>query len=47
MSLLAMSLGFRLRASRKGGTGGGGRVSTLGPESMAASGLSYRKPSFH
>ena len=30
-SLLAMSLGFRFCASRKGGTGGGGWVSTLGP----------------
>ena len=29
---------------RKGGTGGGGQVSTLGPGNMAASGLSCRKP---
>ena len=44
MSLPAMSLGLRLCASRKGGTGGGGQVSTLGPGNMAASGLSCRKP---
>jgi len=44
MSLPAMSLGLRFYASRKGGTGGGGRVSTLGPGNMAASGLSCRKP---
>jgi len=44
MSLRAMSLGLRFCASRKGGTGGGGRVSTLGPGNMAASGLSCRKP---
>ena len=31
MPLLAMSLGLRFYASRKGGTGGGGRVSTLDP----------------
>ena len=31
MSLPAMSLGLRLCASRKGGTGGSGWVSTLGP----------------
>ena len=43
MSLPAMSLGLRLCASRKGGTGGGGLVSTLGPGNMAASGLSCRK----
>ena len=35
--------GLRFCASRKGGTGGGGRVSTLGPGNMAASGLSCRK----
>jgi len=44
MSLLVMSLGLRFCASRNGGTGGGGRVSILGPVNMAASGLSYRKP---
>jgi len=44
MSLAAMSFGLRLCASRKGGTGGGGWVSTLGPGNMAASGLSSRKP---
>ena len=38
-----MSLGLRFCASRKGGTGGGGWVSTLGPGNMA-SGHSYRKP---
>ena len=43
MSLPAMSLGLRFCASRKGGIGGGGRVSTLGPGNMAASGLSCRK----
>ena len=41
MSLLAMSLGLD---SRMGRTGGGGQVSTLGWDSKAASGLSYRKP---
>ena len=44
MSLPAMSLGLRFCASRMGETGGGERVSTLGPGNMAASGLSYRKP---
>jgi len=44
MSLPAMSLGLRFCASRKGGTGGGGQVSTLGPGNMAASGLNCRKP---
>ena len=44
MSLPTMSLGLRFCASRKGGTEGGGRVSTLGPCNMAASGLSWRKP---
>ena len=44
MSLPAMSLELRFCASRKGGTGEGGRVSTLGPGNMAASGLSCRKP---
>jgi len=39
-----MSLGLRLCASRKGGAGGGGQVSTLGPGNMAASGVSCRKP---
>ena len=39
-----MSLGLRFCASRKGGTGGGERVSTLGPGNMAASGLSCKKP---
>ena len=43
MSFPAMSLGLRFCASRKGGTGGGGRVSTLGPGNMAASGLSCKK----
>jgi len=40
----AMSLRLRFCTSRKGGTGGGGQVSTLGPGKMAASGLSCRKP---
>ena len=44
MSLPAISLGLRLCTSRKGGTGGGGQVSTLGQGNMAASGLSCRKP---
>ena len=44
MSHPAMSLGLRFCTSRKGGTGGGGQVSPLGPGNMAASGLSYRKP---
>jgi len=44
MSLPAMSLRLRFCASRKGGTGGGGRVSTMGPGDMAASGHSCRKP---
>jgi len=44
MSLLALSLGLRFCASRKGGTGGGGRVSTMGPGDVAASGCSCRKP---
>jgi len=39
MSLPAMSLGLRFYTSRKGGTGGGGRVSTLSPGNMAASEL--------
>ena len=43
MSLLVMSQGLRFCTSRKGGTWRGGRVSTLGPGSMAASGLCYRK----
>jgi len=42
ISLPAMSLELRFCASRKGGTGGGGRVLGLGI--MAASGLIYRKP---
>jgi len=37
MSFLAMSMGLWFYASRKGGTGGGGRVSTLGPGNMVAS----------
>ena len=44
VSLPTLSLGLRFCASRKGGTGGGGQVSTLGPGNMAASGLSCRKP---
>jgi len=44
MSLLAMSLRLRFRASRKGGTGGGGRFSSLVPGNMTTSGLSCRKP---
>ena len=44
MSLPAMSLGLTFCASRKGGTGGGGWVSTLGPGNMAASGHSCRNP---
>ena len=43
MSLPAMSLGLRFCASRKGGTGGGGWVSALGQDNMAASGLGCRK----
>ena len=43
MSLPAMSLGLRFYASRKGKTGGGGWVSTMGWDSIAASGLSYRR----
>jgi len=43
MSLLAMSLELRFCASRKGGTGGGGKVSTLSPGNMATSGRSCRK----
>ena len=41
---LAKSLGLRFCASKKDRTGGGGRISTQGPDSMAASGLSCRKP---
>jgi len=37
MSLPAMSLGLRFCASRKCGTGGDGRVSTLGPGNIASS----------
>ena len=45
MSLPAMSLGLRFCASRKGGTGGGGRVSTLGPGNMAVFlGLAVESP---
>ena len=43
MYLLAMSLGLRFCASSKGGTGGGGWAHPKGANSMAASGLSYRK----
>ena len=39
---LSLSLAMSC-ASRKGGTGGGGQISTLGPGNMAASGLSCRK----
>ena len=42
VSLTAMSLGLRLCASRKGGTGGSRWISTLSPGNMAASGLSCR-----
>ena len=41
--LPAMSLGLRLCASRKGGTGRGGQVSALSLGSMAASGLGLDK----
>ena len=44
MSLQAISLGLMFCASRKGGTGGGGRVSTLGRDSMVTFMLSCRKP---
>ena len=44
MLLLAMSLGLRLCASRKGGTGGGGRVSTLGPGKWLLLGLAVESP---
>ena len=44
MTLLAMSLGLRFCASKKGETGGGGWVSTLSPGNMASCGLSCRKP---
>ena len=44
MSLPALSLGLRFCTSRKGGTGGGGQVSTMGPGNVAASGFSCRKP---
>ena len=44
MSLLAISLGLRLCGSRKGGTGKDGQISTLGPDRVAVSGLSGRKP---
>ena len=43
MSLPALSLGLRFCTSRKGGTEGGGWVSTLGPGNTTASGLSCRK----
>jgi len=42
MSLLAMSLGLRFCASRKGGARGGGWVHPKGAKSMAASGLVFR-----
>ena len=40
----AMSLGDRLRASRKGGAGGGEWVHPKGANSMAVSGLSFEQP---
>ena len=43
MSLPAMSLGLRFCVSRKGGTGGGGWVHPKGANSMAASGLVFRR----
>ena len=42
MSLLAMSLGLRFCASRKGGTGGGGWVRPKDANSMVVSGLTFR-----
>ena len=42
MSLLAMSLGLRFCASRKGGTGGDGWVHLKDANSMAVSGLVFR-----
>jgi len=44
MSLDTMFFSDRFCASRKGGTGGGGWVQLKGANSMATSGLSYRKP---
>ena len=44
MSHLAMCLGDRLCASRKGGAGGGGWVHPKGANSMAMSGLSFEQP---
>jgi len=38
-----MSFGDRFCFSRKGGTGGGGWVHTKGANSMAASGLGFRR----
>ena len=43
MSLLAMCLGLRFCASRKGGAGEGEWVHPKGANSMAASGLGCRK----
>ena len=43
MSLLAMSLGLWFCASRKGGIGESGQVTTLGPGNMVACGFSCRK----
>jgi len=39
-----LPMGLRLCASRKGGTRGGGRVSTLGPSNMATLGLAVESP---
>jgi len=44
MSLPTKSLGLRFCASRNGGTEGGGWMHPKGANSMAASGLSCRKP---
>jgi len=42
MSLLVMSLGHKFCASRKGGIGEGGEISTMGPGNMVACGISCR-----
>ena len=43
ISFLAMSLGDRFCASRKGGTGRGGWVHLKGTDSVDVSGLGFRK----
>jgi len=42
VSFPALSLGLRFCVSRKGRTGGGGRVHLKDANSMAASGLNFR-----